>query len=483
MGLSAWHGEALAEIEANLSPPCPGGLKFRTFLPISCPRSKKAAPRYQRQRRAMERGRTGKVIIQPISLAAQLWAGANVGAVAGASADSWRVGALLAARVLGQNDVGKVVLQVGGLMVEVEAEATGAQLPSQFQVRVLSNGVQPQLEMVADVPADRLLVQALRERLPQQNGYAPLLGALSALARRPEARSLPVPLRTALATLESATTTPEEVSSSPTLKDAIARSGLFLESRLATPDPAAEDAPVGDDWKAALMRLARVLEGLPALPSRIAAPAGEEVLLPARDDAPENEAPVPPRQGLPATRGAPLQMSETAPPLRQRSLLAQQRETDIPADTDIEDLVDHMRDSVRGALARVEVAQLESQPQNGVWMIELPLRGERGYDILQLRIEQEPTQADGMPGPWTIGFAIDLPSLGPIHGEIQLRDVRVAVRFWAQCAESVDRIERQFMPLRRIMESNGLQLDQLVCHHGIPQPPSDYSAILLEATA
>jgi hypothetical protein len=411
------------------------------------------------------------VIIQPISLAAQLWAGANVGAVAGASADSWRVGALLTARVLGLNDVGKVVLQVGGLMVEVEAEPTGAQLPSQFQVRVLVNGPQPQLEMVVDVPADRLLAQALRERLPQQNGYAPLLGALSALARRPEARSLPVPLRTALATLESATTTPEEVSSSPTLKDALARSGLFLEARLATPEGEPEDVPAGDDWKAALMRLARVLNDMPPLTSRSAAAVAEE------------EAPPPARDTPPASRGAPLQMSETAPPLRQRPLLAQQRESEIPADTEIDELVDHLRDSVRGALARVEVAQLESQPQTGVWMIELPLRGERGYDILQLRIEQEPTQADGMPGPWTIGFAIDLPALGPLHGEIQLREVRVAVRLWAQYAESVERIEKQFVPLRRIMQSNGLQLDQLVCHHGIPQPPSAHSAVLLEAIA
>jgi hypothetical protein len=416
------------------------------------------------------------VIIQPISLAAQLWAGANVGAVAGASADSWRVGALLAARVLGLNDVGKVVLQVGGLMVEVEAEPTGAQLPSQFQVRVLVNGPQPQLEMVVDVPADRLLAQALRERLPQQNGYAPLLGALSALARRPEARSLPVPLRTALATLESATTTPEEVSSSQTLKDAIVRSGLFLEARLATPEGEAEgepeNVPTGDDWKAALMRLARVLNDMPPLPSRGAPPVAEE-------DAPPTARDTPP----PTSRGTPLQMSETAPPLRQRSLLAQQRESEIPAETEIDELVDHLHDSVRGALARVEVAQLESQPQTGVWMIELPLRGERGYDILQLRIEQEPTQADGMPGPWTIGFAIDLPALGPLHGEIQLREVRVAVRLWAQYAESVERIEQQFVPLRRIMQSNGLQLDQLVCHHGIPQPPSDYSAVLLEAIA
>ena len=46
------------------------------------------------------------MIIQPTSLAAQLWAGAAAGTTA--AADSWRVGALLSARVMGQNDLGKL---------------------------------------------------------------------------------------------------------------------------------------------------------------------------------------------------------------------------------------------------------------------------------------------------------------------------------------------------------------------------------------
>ncbi len=69
------------------------------------------------------------MIIQPTSLAAQLWAGAAAGTTA--AADSWRVGTLLSARVMGLNELGKLLLEIGGLTVE--ADAPGTQLPQQFR--------------------------------------------------------------------------------------------------------------------------------------------------------------------------------------------------------------------------------------------------------------------------------------------------------------------------------------------------------------
>ncbi|MBB3225719.1 hypothetical protein FHW69_000309 [Luteibacter sp. Sphag1AF] len=384
------------------------------------------------------------MIVQPTSLAAQLWAGAAAGSTA--TAETWRVGALLSATLLGQNDQGKLILQVGGMAVE--ADAAGTQLPPQFQVRVLTQGPQPQLEIVAAPTGDRVAMQGLRERLPQQSGYAPLLGVLSALARRPAARLLPAPLRAALATLEAAIGKGEEVATPSGMKDAIARSGLFLESRLATPE---EKAPAADDFKAALLQLRRTLDELPPLRAR--------------------------GGGLPQT------LTDTAPPLRQRSLVPQQRLPEPATDTDMDDLVAQLRGGIRGALSRVEIAQLESQPHAGVWMVEVPLGGTRGYDVLQLRIEEGASRPDDREGSWTIGFAIDLPALGAIQGEIQLRVPRVSVRIWAQHDATVTRIEDEFLPLRQLLERSGLQLDHLSCIHGLPQPAGAYSAVLLEATA
>ncbi|TCV94030.1 flagellar hook-length control protein FliK [Luteibacter rhizovicinus] len=377
------------------------------------------------------------------SLAAQLWAGAAAGTAG--SVDSWRVGTLLSANLLGLSDQGRLLLQVGGMTVE--ADAAGTQLPQQFQVRVLTQGAQPQLEILAQPAGDRIAMQGLRDRLPLQNGYAPLLGVLSALARRPAARLLPAPLRTALATLEAAISKPGDVGSPSGLKEAIARSGLFLESRLSTP---ADEAPATDDWKAALLQLRRTLDELP----------------PAR-----------------ARSGLPPSLSDTAPPLRQRPLIAQMRLPEMSTETEVEDLVAQLRVNVRSALARVEIAQLESPPQTGVWMVEIPLGGVRGYDILQLRIEESAPRPEDREGAWTVGFAVDLPSLGAIQGEIQLRTTRVSVRIWAQHGPTVSRIEDEFLTLRQLLERSGLQLDHLSCIHGLPQPAGAYSAVLLEATA
>ena len=234
---------------------------------------------------------------------------------------------------------------------------------------------------------EQVAMQGLRERLPLQNGYAQLLGVLSALASRPIARTLPAPLRAALATLEAAISKPDEVSSPLGMKEAIAKSGAFLEAHLTDPK---EETPAADDFKAALMSLRRALADLPA--SRPA-----------------------PRPGADTPPARPL--NDTPPPLAQRALVAQPRagvlaETAVTEDN-VDELVGQLRGDVRAALSRVEIGQLESQPQSGLWMIEIPLAGVRGYDVLQLRIEEGKPSTSDPEGMWTVGFAIDPPTLVP----------------------------------------------------------------------
>lgn len=379
------------------------------------------------------------MIIQPTSLAALTWAGA----ASGASAESWRVGAVLAARTLGYSEQSKLVLQIGALTVE--ADPPGTQLPSQFQVRVLSLGPEPKLEVLGAAAAlDPAVSRALRERLPQQNGYAPLLATLGALAQRPLLRQLPAPLRTALALLEHSIRAPVEIAQGPGLQEAVKRSGLFLEAQLLQPQT--DLGVLGEeDWKAALLRLAATLthHGQPP-------PAGE---------------------------------TETAPPLAQRGLVAQPR-APLPEPAqpgDVESLLVRLHGEVHAALARLEVAQLEAQA-SGAWMIEIPLQGESGQDVLQLQIappEDDPDQ----PTAWMLGFAIDLPRLGPVQGELQLRGLRLSVRLWAQRADTTERLERRFAELGRQLGASGLLLDQLTCQTGLPHPPGSRTAVLLKATA
>ncbi|WP_243047619.1 flagellar hook-length control protein FliK [Dyella sp. RRB7] len=379
------------------------------------------------------------MIIQPTSLAALAWAGA----ASGSAAESWRIGTVLAARPLGINQDGLMVLQIGALTVE--AEAPRSQLPSQFQVRVLSLGAEPLLEVIGASMPEPAMQVALRERLPQQNGYGPLLATLDALAQRPALRQLPAYLRPALALLEHGVRTPAEITRGEGLEEAINRSGLFLESQLAQ---AQVDMAVlsQEDWKGALLRLASLLDDY--LPAR-RAPSGD---------------------------------SETPPPLQQRGLQAQPR-VQLPPELlndDIDSLLGRLHGEVHAALARVEVAQLEATTVPA-WMIEIPLQGENGRDILQLQLQHNGGAEGG--SAWTLGFALDLPALGPIHGELQLRDLRLAVRLWAERADTVRRLEQQFSTLRNQLSASGLILDQLSCQQGLPQSASPHSAILLKTMA
>lgn len=378
------------------------------------------------------------MIIQPTSLAALTWAGA----ASGANAESWRVGSVLAARTVGLTEQNRLVIQIGALTVETEAP--GTQLPAQFQVRVLSLGPEPKLEVLGGTTIDPMLSRAMRERLPQQNGYAPLLATLGALAQRPLMRQLPPQIRTALALLEHSIRTPVEVNNEAGLREAVKRSGLFLEAQLAKPHT--DLGLLGeDDWKAALLRLVDVLE--------------------------------------PVVRGTPNADTDTPPPLAQRGLAAQAR-APLPEPAqpgEVESLLTRLHGDVHAALARLEVAQLEAH-NAGVWMIEIPLQGEGGQDILQIQLTPAADDLE-QPSPWTLGFALDLPSLGPIQGELQLRGLRLAVRLWAQRMTSAERLERQFHELAQQLTAHGLILDQLTCQVGLPQPHSMRSAVLLKATA
>jgi hypothetical protein len=313
-------------------------------------------------------------------------------------------------------------------------------------VRVLSLGPQPQLEVIgASSSVDTTVSQAMRERLPQQNGYAPLLATLGALAQWPMLRQLPPYLRTALALLEHTMSSPQELSQGEGLRQAIARSGLFLEAQLADPD--ADDASIGqDDFKGALLRLMAMLHGQ-------------------LDDKAGSDADVP-------------------PPLAYRNLNAQARlglPDELAQSNEAADLLPRLRSDVEAALARLEVAQLEAG-RAGPWLIEIPVHGKDGHDVLQLRLayqnDEEPSESH-----WTLGFALDLPDLGPVHGELHLRGMHLAVRLWAQRSDSAARLEAQFNGLRQQLATHGLSLDQLSCQTGLPQASGSHSAVFLKATA
>ncbi|MGB3463176.1 MAG: flagellar hook-length control protein FliK, partial [Rhodanobacter lindaniclasticus] len=184
----------------------------------------------------------------------------------------------------------------------------------------------------------------------------------------------------------------------------------------------------------------------------------------------------------------PSDRGNAAPPLLQRALQAQPR-LSLPllpplssGDDDVTQLLRRLHGDVKAALARIEVAQLDASAHPAsAWVIEVPLLGKDGHDVLQIKLEFGTDGAEGSKG-WTLGFALDLPPLGPVQGELQLNEPRLSVRLWAERIETAQKLERQFTPLRQRLAACGVLLDQLSCQVGIPHPPGS-SALLLKATA
>lgn len=389
--------------------------------------------------------------VPPIQMAALEWAGAAAGTLAG----PWKPGAVVFGKVLEHALGTRLILQISGLTVEAESP-TPQRVPQQFQARVIRAGANPLLEVLAPPRGDGAVDAALRTRLPRQGGFQPLLSDLSALAHAPNVRALPEEVRIALAQLEASIVDRRDVLDPEVLRDALRRGGQGLEptllqqARAGTP---ASGGALGYDLKAVLLRLAASLAKLP--------PAAAPTADPAR-----------------AARDA-------SPPLLELPLAPQPR-LPQPGVTEVLALAGGMLHHAEAALARIEIMQLEAQPQAlpQAWMVEIPVRDDQGFDLLQVRFdERSPGPGSDAPPEWTLGFILEPPELGAVQGRIRLAGARVHVDLWAARAEAVAVLEEQSAVLPRLLAASGLELVQLRVRHGLPVRETGLGHRLLETSA
>lgn len=408
--------------------------------------------------------------VPPIQMAALDW----VAAAAGTLPRPWPVGAIVSGRVLELLEGTRLILQINGQTFESDPPSNGS-VPNHFQARVISNGPQPLLELLTPPGNSTPMTTAVRARLPQQGGLQPVLAELQALAGMPSTRTLPEPVRVALARLEASIADRHEILDPDVLRDSVHRAGLQLEHTLvqhAQAPTRLPATPIDYDLKAALMRLAQALQQLPQ--ARAAAPAGLDKPPPLQD---------PPMQ--PQARTAVSAETDTPPPLQDLPLQPQAR-APAPLAVDALGLASDMLKSVQAAVSRIEIMQLEAHPSASLQacMVEIPLRNDDGFDVLQIRIRQD---AGGGPeaaaSQWTLGFTLEPPDLGAIHGNIRLRGTSASVDLWAQLDTTVRALEEQTSVLARLLEGSGLQLTQLRVRQGTPVRHTGLARRLLEASA
>ena len=131
------------------------------------------------------------------------------------------------------------------------------------------------------------------------------------------------------------------------------------------------------------------------------------------------------------------------------------------------------------ALSRVQLSQLASLPREGErglieWLFDIPVR--RGEDIdlwsaRMLRDSEEQQRNSDEGASWSVQLAFDLPGLGPMQAQIQLRGERVSTHFWASETGTLPLLREHLHELRNSFDAVGLEVGDIDCQAGqIPQP-------------
>jgi len=293
---------------------------------------------------------------------------------------------------------------------------------------VSSLGAPPEVGLLGE-PA--LAVDAaIQTAASRQGGLASLLADLEIALQAP---GLPVPVLAAGAQVLGLRLSIDPAPTAAELRQAMARSGLFLEAQLAS----GEITP-GPNLKTALLSLGQALEAW-------------------MDGASVRSEPMPPPPA-PPYRGGPLRGQ---PPVPAR----------LSPDAPLDAVGARLVQLTARALARqvlVQAASLPSGPrladptqaEGQQWVFEVPLTSPQGNAVAQFEIARDGGRAgldDDHQPVWRAGFSLHLEPTGPVQGRIVLSGDRVRVTLWAEHHETADRLATRSGEL-----SLALQDDELV---------------------
>src|SRR5215475_4772752 len=154
----------------------------------------------------------------------------------------WRVGAILEAVAVRDPRGGQLWLDIAGQRHPARVasgDVTGPKDGEKLQLRVLRNSPVLALETISTQPTEssaqsEVIADALRKFVPRQQSPALLLANLAWIAQRKSGvETLPRAVVQAAAHLWQALPDAESLEDPVALEQAIARSGVFLESNLA----------------------------------------------------------------------------------------------------------------------------------------------------------------------------------------------------------------------------------------------------------
>jgi hypothetical protein len=354
----------------------------------------------------------------------------------------WRVGTILQAVAIRDLKSGQLWLELGGqrhparvASGQLEGPADGERL----QVRVLRTHPVLALEtLTLNAAADdaQVTADALRRFVPKQESPTLMLANLAWLAQgKGGAGGLPKSVLDAAARLWQSLPGADDLSDPNALKATLNRSGIFLESNLASGQPAS-----GQDLKALMLSLSKALQDSGARAAAANSHTAGYAAPPTARGALTNLPPAP----------ATFALIDTAS--QQLNELARQTE---------------------GAVARMTTVQLanSAEPSAPNFLIEVPIKHEDRASMLRLRIEQEAgrrEQSGSAGNAWTVEAALDLGVAGALHARVTLSDHRIGVQLRAESPAIVEALSARSGELESLLRESGLEIDRVVCLHGMP---------------
>jgi hypothetical protein len=359
------------------------------------------------------------------------------------------------------------------------------------------------VQLKAGTPTRAELIQQYqRDLLPQFNRGSP---ALTTLNQLPAQMTLSLPVRQSLTQLMQGLSERQQLQQADGLRQALNNSGLFLESRL-------RNAPtqnlVGQDLKANLLQLAqqlrtelaqpgqmRVLDN-PALMQKLPLevqtalrqlvstpqelrnlPAQVPPALASRGQTPiqlllgllsglAGQTTQSPPAGSPASPSANLTGVQAFIQAREMAAAPAQQAAIRAAEWQI--LRDLLRE-VESASARIQFNQLSmlrdpDNPNNNVWLFDLPVKDKQQLEMLQMRLEQHKGDKNNEDEAiWQVQLNLETQNLGPMQARISLHQQNVQVVLLAERQESSDLLSRHIDELNQRLDKLGVNVSHLSC--------------------
>ncbi|MNZ70383.1 Flagellar hook-length control protein FliK [compost metagenome] len=385
------------------------------------------------------------------------------------------VGTLLQGKVLTSQVLPQVPGQpmvfrsmVGLLNTALSGSTLSIDSPQPLRIGTLLSAQVQDAQTVKFVPLSSRQEQlaVTQQLVDQQSRQGSLDSLLKRLQNLPPSDQTSVELRSAAARLLAGLPDVQQLSTPKGLAQALASSGMFLESKLLT----GQNPTLAPDMKGDLLKLvAQLSQGLPANTS-LGAIIAANTLAQAMPNFVRN--------ALGMLGQVSAKPSPTGFPLPERLLKGADGENDL----------EHLLRLAAAAVSRLQSHQLSSLEQTGVtadgrlmstWQLEIPMRNMQDIVPLQVKFQREDAAEKQQPKErreehepkqqlWRVELAFAMEPLGPLQIQAQLIKGSLCGQLWAERPYTASLIESNLAGLRDRLLSVGLNVGDLDCHLGTP---------------